>query len=131
MSNIQHIQVREVVTYGGHNLSANGSVNLTFKAEYGELSHTFQVMQMLNEDVHIKAKLPGAKPMKLGMFRIKSIGIDGDGESTLKFNGLNDYIEMDNLNLLPTKRDNDTEQFAIMMEVDIELDDEGEGEEEE
>lgn len=131
MSNIQHIQVREVVTYGGHNLSANGSVNLTLKAEYGELSRTIQVMQMLNEDVHIKVKLPGAKPMKLGMFRVKSIGIDGDGESTLKFNGLNDYIEMDNLNLLPTKRDNGTEQFAVMMEVDVELDDEGDGEEEE
>lgn len=130
MSDIKRVRVREAVTYGGHNLSANGSVNLTLKAEYSELVNTIQVMQMLNEDVTIKAKLPGSKPMALGMFRVKSINIDGDGESTIKFNGLNDYIEMDNLNLLPTKRDEGSEVFVVMMEVEIETEDE-EGEEDE
>lgn len=114
------VQVREVVTYGGHSLFANGSVNLTLKAGYSELSNTIRTMQMLNNDVTIKAKLPGQKPMALGMFRIKSIGIDGDGESALKFNGLNDYVEMDNLNLLPTKHDDGDGTFAVMMTAEIE-----------
>lgn len=114
------LQVREVVSYGGHSLSANGSVNLTLKAGYGELTNTIRVMQMLNNDITIKAKLPGSKPMGLGMFRLKSINIDGDGESTLKFNGLNDYAEMDNLNLLPTKRDDGDGTFAVMMVAEIE-----------
>lgn len=121
------VQVREVVSYGGHSLSANGSVNLTLKAEYGELTNTIRAMQMLNNDIVIKAKLPGSKPMALGMFRIKSIGIDGDGESTLKFNGLNDYAEMDNLNLLPTKHDSGDGTFAIMMTAEIEDEDGDEG----
>lgn len=114
------VKVKEVVKYGGHSLSANGSVNFTLKASYSELTNTIQMMQMLNNDVTIKAKLPAGKPMKLGMFRIKQIIIDGDGESTLKFNGLNDYIEMDNLNLLPLNND-DNKEFVIMMEAEIEI----------
>ena len=114
-----NIKMREVVKYAGHSLSANGSVNFTLKASYSELTNTIQLMQMLNNDVFIKAKLPAGKPMKLGMFRIKQIMIDGDGESTLKFNGLNDYIEMDNLNLLPLNND-DNKEFVVMMEAEIE-----------
>lgn len=115
-----NVKVKEVVKYGGHSLSANGSVNVALKASYSELTNTIQMMQMLNNDVNIKAKLPAGKPMKLGMFRIKQIIIDGDGESILKFNGLNDYIEMDNLNLLPLNND-DNKEFVIMMEADIEV----------
>lgn len=126
---MKQIRVKEVVKYGGHSLSANGSVNLTLKADYSELVNTIQVQQMLNNDVSIKAKLPGGKPMKLGMFRVKSTTIDGDGESTLKFNGLNDYIEMDNLNLLPTKGSGD-EMFVVMMEAQIEEEDDEDGDEE-
>ena len=126
---MKQIRVREVVKYGGHSLSANGSVNLTLKADYSELVNMIQVQQMLNNDVSIKAKLPGGKPMRLGMFRVKSTTIDGDGESTLKFNGLNDYIEMDNLNLLPTKGSGD-EMFVVMMEADVEEEDDEDGGEE-
>lgn len=120
------VKVKEVVKYGGHSLSANGSVNFTLKASYSELTNTIQTMQMLNNDVNIKAKLPGGKPMKLGMFRVKQIVVDGDGESTLKFNGLNDYIEMDNLNLLPLNND-DNKEFVVLMEAEVELE-EGEDE---
>lgn len=120
-----NIKVKEVVKYGGHSLSANGSVNFTLKASYSELPNSIQLMQMLNNDVNIKAKIPNGKPMKLGSFRIKQIIVDGDGESTIKFNGLNDYIEMDNLNLLPLNSD-ENKEFVVLMEAEIEE----EGEEE-
>lgn len=115
------VKVKEVVKYGGHSLSANGSVNFTLKAQYSELANTIQLMQMLNNDVSIKAKIPDGSPMKLGFFRVKQIVIDGDGESTIKFNGLNDYIEMDNLNLLPLNSD-ENKEFVVLMEADIETD---------
>ena len=120
-----NVKVKEIVKYGGHNLSANGSVNLTLRASYSELTSTIQLMQMLNNDVNIKAKIPGEKVMKLGFFRIKDIRIDGDGESIIKFNGLNDYIEMDNLNLLPVKG-SENEEFAVLMDAEIEIEAEGE-----
>ena len=65
-----NVKVKEIVKYGGHNLSANGSVNLTLRASYSELTSTIQLMQMLNNDVNIKAKIPGEKVMKLGFLAI-------------------------------------------------------------
>lgn len=121
-------KVKEVVEYKGHSLSANGSVNFTLKAQYSELVKTIQLMQMLNNDVSIKAKIPGGNPMKLGFFRVKQIVIDGDGESTIKFNGLNDYIEMDNLNLLPLNSD-ENKQFVVLLEAEIEEEEDESGEE--
>lgn len=113
-----NIKVKEIVKYNGHSLSANGSVNLAFKAMYGELTNTIKTMQMLNNDVTIKAKV-GNKTLKLGMFRIKDIRIGGDGESMIKFNGLSDYVEMDNLNELPL-RDSESQEFPILMFAEIE-----------
>lgn len=122
------IKVKEVVKYDGHSLSANGSVNFNLKAAYSELTNTISLMQMLNNDVNIKAKVPGGKPMKLGSFRVKQIVIDGDGESKIKFNGLNDYIEMDNLNLLPLNSD-ENKEFVVLMEAEIEEEGENDAEE--
>ena len=116
---MKKIKVKEVVKYIGHSLSANGSVNFNLVAAYSELVHTISLMQLLNNDVMIKAKIPGENPMKLGIFRIKQIVIDGDGESKIKFNGLNDYIEMDNLNVLPLNSD-DTKEFVVLMEAEVE-----------
>lgn len=121
------VKIKEVVTYAGHSLKASGAVDFTLKAAYSELPNSIKLIQLLNNDVDIKAKLPGSKPMKLGMFRIKQIQIDGDGESVLKFNGLNDYIEMDNLNLLPLNKD-DNKEFQILAEAEIEMEDESYGE---
>ena len=124
------LKVMQVVTYGGHSLSSNGSVSLTLKAEYSELTKTIQVIQMLNEDVAVKAKLAGQKPMKLGSFKIKDIKIDGDGESVLKFAGISDYVEMDNLNLLPLANE-ENKLFQILLECETEATDEDNEEENE
>lgn len=118
------IVVKSVATYKGHSLRENGNVDLTLKFKYDELVKTIQLTQMLNNDVKAVAKLPGGKPIALGMFRIKSINIDGDGESTLKLNSLNDFVEVDNLNSLVTK-----EAFQIKFAADIESEDDGDGEE--
>ena len=123
--NYTNVKVKEVVKYGWHSLSANGSVNFTLKAAYSELTNSIKLMQMLNNDVNIKAKIPGEKAMKLGMFRIKEIKVEGDGESIIKFNSLNDYTEMDNLNYLPIKG-SENEEFAVMMSAEIEIEKEGE-----
>lgn len=114
------IQIKEVVEYNGHSLSANGSVNFRLKAKYSELKSTILLMQMLNNDILIKAKPVGRKALKLGMFRLKQIIIDGDGESIIKLNGISDYIEMDNLNLLPLSSEDD-KIFSVLFEAEIEI----------
>lgn len=122
------IKVDQVVKYGGHSLAASGSVNLTLKAMYSELTKTIQLHQMLNNDVVVKAKIPGTPgTLKLGMFRISGLNTSGDGCSTIKLNGLNTYVEMDNLNMLPTKQDGE-ELFRVRYEAEIEEEDDKVGE---
>lgn len=116
------VKVKEVVKYGGHSVSANGSVNLTFKAGYSELTNTIKSLQMLNNDVSVKVKLPGQQPFKLGSFRVKQVTIDDDGESTIKLNGISSYIELDNLTLLPLN-DSDTKEFQVLFEAEVEEED--------
>ena len=41
---------------------------------------------------------------------------------------MSDYIEMDNLNMLPLNTD-DNKEFVVLMEADIEEEDESDGEE--
>ena len=122
------IKVKEIVSYKGHSISANGAVNFTVKAMYSQLTNTIKLMQLLNNDVTIKAKLPEEKPMKLGSFRLKQITVDGDGESSIKFNGVVDYIEVDNLNLLPLNN-SESKEFTVLFESDIEIEEDA-GEEE-
>lgn len=114
------VKVKQVVKYDGHSLSSNGSVNFKLRASYSELVNSIKLMQMLNNDVIIKAKIPGSRVMKLGIFRIKQIVFDGDGESRVTFNGLNDFIEMDNLNLLPLKNSEETNEFQVLYESNVE-----------
>lgn len=122
------VKFSQVVKYGGHSLAPSGSVNLTFKADYSELVKTIQLNQLLNNDVTVKARIPGTDTkLMLGVFRISSLKTDGDGSSTIKLCGLNTFVEMDSLNLLPTKQD-DTEYFVVRYESEIE---EEEGEEDE
>lgn len=122
-------KVKAIVVNGGYNVSANGSVNIKFIAGYSELVNTIKLQQMLNNDITIKAKIPSptgkSEVVKLGVFRVKSTMIDGDGESKIQFNGLSEYVEMDNLNILPLASD-DIKEFAILMEAEIELESEGE-----
>lgn len=115
---METIKVKEVVQYAGHSLRANGSVNLTVKAMYSELTNSIQMMQMLNNDVDLKVRIANEKPFRLGFFRIREIKVDGDGESVIKFNGISDNIEMDHLNNLPLN-DADTKQFTILATADV------------
>lgn len=120
----KHIDVMAVMQYCGHSLGQNSNVNLTLKADYSELTKTVMLMQMLNNDVTVKVKMPEeGKPFKLGIFRIKSATISGDGESKIKLNSMTDFVEVDNLNRLVT-----TDRFVVKFETDVEIEEEREEE---
>ena len=68
------------------------------------------------------------QPIKLGRLRINQLVADGDGESKMRFNGLKDYIETDNLNMLPLNSDTVSE-FIVQYTADIEEEKESEEDE--
>ena len=117
------ISIKEVVSYKGHSVKANGNVDVSFSAMYGEITNSIKVLQLLNNDVIIVAKLSGEKPIKIGSFSVKNVLFDGDGESILKFTSMVDFIEMDSLNKIISQ-----ENFQIKLESNVDLE-EGESDE--
>lgn len=111
----KEIKIKQVARYNGHNVKSSGVVEIGFSAMYSELTNSIQALQMLNNDVQIAIKKVNEDPFKLGVFRIKNVVIDGDGESKLKFISTNDAVEMDNLNNVIT-----TEEFQIMLKATVE-----------
>ena len=108
--------VLSVGTYNGHSVKQSGAVNLSLKADYGELTNYVQLIQMLNNDIKIAVKMPDeAKGFKLGSFRLKSLNIMSDGEGKITFVSTTDFVEVDNLNKLVCD-----ERFKVMCRALIE-----------
>lgn len=95
-----HVEVKLLGKYNGHSVKANQSVDLGIKAGYDQLTQSVQLLQMLNNDVTILAKTPDNKAFKLGVFRVQAVNIAHDGESTIKFNSMADFTEVDNFSKL-------------------------------
>ena len=113
-----HVEVKVIGKYNGHSVKANQSVDLGIKAGYDQLSQSVQLLQMLNNDVTIMAKVPDSKPFKLGVFRVQQVNVSHDGESTLKFNSMADFTEVDNFTKLIG-----SEMVILRVSADIEIED--------
>lgn len=111
----EKIKIKTVVTYEGHQVKKNKSVDITFKCEYGELPQYIKLVQFLNENVDITIKQSDEPAEKLGTFMIRDIRIDHDGEGTLKFNSMVDHSECQIFHRLAGN-----EPFKIMFEAEVE-----------
>lgn len=114
-----HVEVKLISKYNGHSVKANQSVDLGMKASYDQLSNAVQLLQFLNNDVTILAKLPDAKPFRLGTFRVQAVNISHDGESAIKFNSMADFTEVDNFTKLIG-----SDMVILKVEADIEIEEE-------
>ena len=119
------IAIKEIVNYKGHSVKTNGNVDLSFSAMYDQITKSIEVLQLLNTDVKISAKLPGKKPVMLGSFNVKNVLFDNDGESVLKFNTMTDFVEMNNINSIITQ-----DSFQLKLEADVEIENSNDEEEE-
>lgn len=115
------IKIVEMVKYNGHSIKNSGAIDLSFKAMYSELTKSIQALQLLNNDVTLAVKKANEKPFKVGIFRIKNVIIDGDGESTLKFVSITDAVELNQLNDIIS-----SDEYQIAMKANIEKEDEDE-----
>lgn len=118
-----HVEVKVIGKYNGHSVKANQSVDLSFKAGYDQLSGAVRLLQLLNNDVTIKSKVPDEKPFNLGTFRVQNVNISHDGESTIKFNSMTDFTEVDNFTKLIG-----SEIVILRVSADIEIEDSDEEE---
>ena len=100
---MKKVKVKLEVQYDGHSIKKNTAVDVRFKAPYSELVNCLNLIQLLNCNVNVSAKINNNKPCEIGTFYLHELKIDRDGESSIKFNSESDYVYLNNLNLLTEK----------------------------
>lgn len=113
----QNIKLRMRGKYSGHNIKANGVINLNFNFDYTELVTVIPLVQMLNNTVDLIARVE-KNTIKLGEFMLNQVKINHDGTSNVRFNAIVDNVDADNLNRLYG------DEVQIQAMADIELEDE-------
>lgn len=122
------VKLKFEARYANHSVKQNKAVDLTIKMRYSELPEYIKTIQMLNENVTVAGKI-GAdkKPVKLGTFMVHNIGIDREGDGTLKLNSQLDHVNANNINELAARND---EPLILLLKADIDVEEDTEKEEE-
>lgn len=113
-----------IATFEGLSIGKNKQVTLTVKLRYDEVITSVELLQGLNTDITVLAKLNGSKPMNLGIFTIGGVNFDRDGNAKIPFKSLTDNVNLDNITQLV-----DEEYIQLLFKAIIELPDNKEQEE--
>lgn len=111
-----------IATFAGMTVSPVGVITLKFKLRYDEMITSVQLLQGLNNDITVHAKLADRKPVNLGMFTIDGIKFDKDGNAVVPFKSRVDNVNMDKICEIPGE-----EYVQLMFKAIIELPDPDEG----
>lgn len=109
------LSVNEVVNYASHNVNQAGCVTLAFKALYDQLDASKSLLQMIGNNIVVKAKLPETKSFMLGTFMLASISFDKDGKSSIKLKSITDAVNLANISDIVT-----TGLIRVRFEADVE-----------
>jgi hypothetical protein len=115
----KEVKVKIIGNYNGHSFKSNKSVDLGLIFEYGELLNYIKLVQMINENIDVQAKIGDTKVRKLGLFMFKSLTISHDGEGSLKLNSQLDYVESTMIDALVGE-----ERVGLLFKASIQVDDE-------
>lgn len=117
------VKIKSIASYNGHAIKTNKNIDVSFKFAYSELTNYVRIVQFLNEDIQIIARLPDdSEKFSLGSFRLKELKVEHDGEGIAKFNSMSDFVDCESLNRLVG-----TELLKVLFMADIELEEEDEG----
>ena len=105
-----------VATFQSLSIRSNKTVQLNFKLRYDEILTSVELLQGLNSDITVHAKIGDNKPVNLGIFTIGSVNFDKDGNATIPFKSLVDNVNLDNINSLI---DEDYIQLRFMAIIEL------------
>lgn len=105
-----------VATFQSLSIRSNKTVQLNFKLRYDEILTSVELLQGLNSDITVHAKIGDDKPVNLGIFTIGAVNFDKDGNATIPFKSLVDNVNLDNINSLI---DEDYIQLRFMAIIEL------------
>lgn len=118
MGTTKEMKVRGISTFKSLNISGNKVVTLKFKMRYDEIVTSVQLLQGLNCDITVLAKIGGSKPKSLGLFTVGGINFDKDGNAEVTLKSLTQNVELNNITELVEE-----ELIQLMFRTIIELED--------
>lgn len=107
-----------VASFEGMTIGKNKTVQVKFKLPYDEIITSVELLQGLNTDITVKAKIPNKEAMVLGLFTIGGVNFDRDGNAVIPFKSLTDNVNLDNICSLV-----DEEYIQLMFLAVLELPD--------
>lgn len=99
---MKKVKVKLDVQYNGHSVKKNGAVDINFILPYSELTNTLKLLQLINCNINVAAKMGTNKPISLGVFYLNKMSIDRDGQSKVSFNTEIESSELINITELTT-----------------------------
>jgi hypothetical protein len=90
-------QQKGVAVFNGMTVSPQKVITLKFKLRYDEVVTSVNLLQGLNTDITVHAKIGTGKAVNLGMFTIGGISFDRDGNAVIPFKSMVDNVNMDSI----------------------------------
>lgn len=107
-----------IASFEGLSIGKNKTIQVKFKLRYDEILTSVELLQGLNNDITLHAKVPDKKPMNLGIFTIGAINFDKDGNATIPFKSLTENVNVESICSLV-----DEELIQLRFQAIIELPD--------
>ena len=107
-----------IASFEGLSIGKNKTIQVKFKLRYDEILTSVELLQGLNNDITLHAKVPDKRPMNLGIFTIGAINFDKDGNATIPFKSLTDNVNVESICSLV-----DEELIQLRFQAIIELPD--------
>lgn len=93
----RQLKQSSVVKFDSLSVSKSKVVQLKFKMRYDEIVGSINLLQALNSDITLQARINGGKPLSLGMFNLNGMTHDKDGNANLPFKSMLDNVNMNNI----------------------------------
>jgi hypothetical protein len=112
----KNMNLKGVSTFEGWTVGKNKITTLKLGMRYDEVVTSVNLLQGLDVDITVSAKIPNEKPMQLGLFRVNGLSFDKDGNSKITLQALTDNVELNNISNLI-----DADAFQVMFKALIEI----------
>lgn len=100
-------------------VSPSKIVKVSFKIRYDDMITSINLLQGLNSDITIHAKLSGRKAVNLGLFTIGGVSFDKDGNATVQFKSKVENVNMDNISEIISFDPDDILQLKFMAVLEL------------
>lgn len=89
------IQEKGIASFEGMSVSTGSVVTLKLKLRYDEILTSVNLLQGLQSDITVHAKVPDEKAFSLGVFTINAVNFDKDGNAKITLKSMTDNVNLE------------------------------------